>query len=74
MWFFPLTFRGVGSEKSLLSGKIKLKLSESSWLEYLIFNKIFSVTKKIGKYIDFFNGSIFLNTTIIILIMLFLSF
>ena len=64
----------MGREKLIYAGKSKSKFSEASWLEYLVYKKIFLTTNKTGKYLDFLGRSIFLNTLGVLLIILLVSY
>jgi len=63
IWFIPLTFRKTLRIWALnLRGKNRIKLSESSWLEWILFKQIVFFIKKISTYIFSLTSNYFLSS------------
>ena len=70
IWFFPQTFSILSNNIVLLSGKSKLKFSESSWTELILYSTVYSNSNKLNKYFDFIGNSYFLGSILVLLIVL----
>ena len=72
IWFFPQTFRILSNNIFLSSGKSKLKFSESSWTELILYGVIYSNSNKLNKYFDFIGNRYFLGSILVLLLILFI--
>jgi len=52
------------------SGKSKLKLSESSWTELVLYGVFYSNSNKLNKYFDFIGNSYFIGAVMILIFVL----
>ena len=70
IWFFPQTFSILANNIIISSGKSKLKLSESSWTELVLYGVFYSNSNKLNKYFDFIGNSYFIGAVMILIFVL----
>ena len=74
IWFIPLTFRRRSSKRSFILGKQIIKVGENSWVEIILYLKIFFRSRKIRVYFNSLTTSYFLSFFFISLLLFFLLF
>jgi len=70
IWFFPQTFSILANNAIISSGKSKLKFSESSWTEVVLYGVFYSNSNKLNKYFDFIGNRYFIGSILILIFIL----
>merc|ERR1712212_1381682 len=70
IWFFPQTFSMLANNVIISSGKSKLKFSESSWTELVLYGTFYSNSNKLNKYFDFIGNRYFIGSILILIFIL----
>jgi hypothetical protein len=70
IWFFPQTFSILANNVIISSGKSKLKFSESSWTELILYGVFYSNSNKLNKYFDFIGNRYFIGSILILIFIL----
>jgi len=72
IWYMPLLFRRVSTLTSLSQGNANIKTSESSWVELLLYKLLSYQFKKISAYLYHLVTSYFVNSFLILILLIFL--